>query len=245
MRKVFLRLVVVEPQTGLNLGMLARLCKNFEVNQLCIVNPKLCGEDWEDAYKFSSHAQEVLDRAVICKKLEEAFKDMDLIVATSAIYRLRGGNILRRPITLSELYDIIIERGIRNVAIILGRETTGLTNEEISKCDLMLTIEANEKYPTLNITHAAAIILYYFYVKILNKRIRRKIAPRELREKIIEILNEIAKEVVYEERFRKLMIASFKNILQRGSPDYREAGLVLRLFKFILDLLKEKQHDKD
>lgn len=241
MKKIRCRLIIVEPVTGLNLGMIARLIKNFSVDELFIVNPKLSHIEWRNAYKFSSHAQDVLDKAHIYKKFEDALKDSELIIATSAIYRLKGGNILRRPITLHELKEIILNRGITQVSIVLGRETTGLTNEEISKCDILLTIETNKDYPTLNITHATAIILYYLYTNVLGKKIIRKAAPPEIKKKILETINFIIDNVIHDERFKRLTYISFKNILNRGMPDYREAGLLLKLFKAIQDSLQNKE----
>jgi len=233
MKNVSLKLIVVEPVTGLNLGFIARLCKNFEVDSLYIVNPKLSKEEWEKAQIYSAHAQDILNNAIISTSLEESLIDVDFSVATSAIYRLKGGNILRRPITLSELRRIVVEGGIRKLGVVLGRETTGLTKEEIRKCDTLLTIESSKKYPTLNISHAAAIILHYIYNNIAGGVIERHYAPPEVKSKIIEFANKVIEKIINDEGERERILLSLKNVIARGYPDYREAGLLLKLFKNI------------
>ena len=57
------------------------------------------------------------------------------------------------------------------VALVFGRESTGLTNEELKLMDFIIRIPANQNYPTLNISHAVGIILYTFYVSALCRLI--------------------------------------------------------------------------
>jgi TrmH family RNA methyltransferase len=227
-----IKLVLVEPLRGINLGLIARLVLNFSVSQLIMVNPQLTEEELSEAYKFSSRAQEVVENAVVIDTLEKVIKDVDLAIATSAIYRVRGGNLRRRPVSLEEVISMIRDRGLGDIAIILGRETTGLRNEEIEMCDVMLSLETSENYPALNISNAAAIILYKFYTELYDKRkIRRKAAEKIVVDQIVDYFVNIASVVVKDERYLKHVKRAFKNIIGRSVPDYREAGILLNVFR--------------
>lgn len=229
-----IRIILVEPMGGVNVGFIARLMKNFDAKELVLVNPKLNEEDWEIAKIFSSRARDVLDRAIITNTLDDAIGGGDLVVATSAIYKIKGRNLLRRPINIKELIKIIQDRELRNIYIVFGRETTGLKNEEISKCDLMLSLESSEKYPTLNISSSVAIILYELYknLKAVNKITRIAVNP-EVKRWLLYYFNEITAKIVEDERFRQQFQQAFKNIVNRAVPDYREASVLIRVFKKI------------
>jgi tRNA C32,U32 (ribose-2'-O)-methylase TrmJ len=51
-------------------------------------------------------------------------------------------------------------RSVATASLVLGRDTTGLTNDEIKMCDITTVVETGSRYKTLNVSHAAAILLY-------------------------------------------------------------------------------------
>ena len=236
--------VFVEPEKPINLGIIARLCRNFEVNELRIVNPEISNEDWKIAEIFASKAKDVLDRARIYDSLEEALKDVNLSIATSAIRRIRGGNIMRRAINVSELEEIISETDPGVLAVVLGRESSGLTNEEISKCDLLLSIDASEGYRTLNVACAAAIILHAIFTK-RRKRLARKLADVKIRERIIKSFEEIVRVAIKDPKKAEKAIRAFSNVVNRGRPDHREATLILGILRMAADEVAAKYKGKE
>ncbi len=145
---------LVEPKGPVNVGHIARLVQNFGVERLYLVEPKV---DLSVAAVYASHASEVLDDATVTS-FEKVRRENELLVATTAVRASRKSNVVRRTVGLDRLHDILASA--RTSSIVFGRDSTGLTNEEIGMCDLTATIDASPAYRSLNIGHAAAIVLY-------------------------------------------------------------------------------------
>jgi TrmH family RNA methyltransferase len=145
---------LVEPRGPVNVGHVARLVQNFGVEKLYLVEPRV---DLSVAAVYASHASEVLDRAVVTT-FEKVRRDNELMVATTAVRASKKSNVIRRTVGLDRLHDILSSSS--SSSLVFGRDTTGLTNQEIRRCDITVTIDTGPAYRALNIGHAAAIILY-------------------------------------------------------------------------------------
>jgi len=145
---------LVEPQYPVNLGHVARLVKNFGASRLYLVNPKV---DMTVAAVYAAHASDILDsaRKVSFAKLR---RENDLLVATTAVRASKGSNVIRRTVGPERVGQIV--RAARRASLVFGRDSTGLTNEEIAQCDVTTVIDTGTRYRTLNVGHAAAIMLY-------------------------------------------------------------------------------------
>lgn len=150
---------LVEPETPGNIGSVARVMKNFGFRQLVLVNPKCNYLDGE-AYGRAMHAVDVLKKATVVKNFAELRK-FDYVVGTTAALG-SDYNILRTPITPGQLAGQLAgKKG--SIAVVFGRESSGLSNAEVEQCDVVVTIPASRRYRALNISHAAAIVLYEIY----------------------------------------------------------------------------------
>lgn len=145
---------LVEPRGPVNVGHIARLVRNFDVEKLYLVEPKV---DLSVASIYASHAAVVLDSAVVTS-FEKVRKENELLVATTAVKASKKSNVIRRTVGADRLHEILASA--KTSSLVFGRDTTGLTNEEIKECDITFTIDASPAYRTLNIGHAAAIALY-------------------------------------------------------------------------------------
>ncbi|MDV3244816.1 MAG: RNA methyltransferase [Nitrososphaerales archaeon] len=145
---------LVEPRYPVNVGHVARLVKNFGVKRLYLVNPKV---DLSVATVYAAHAKDVLENAKTVS-FGRLRRENQLLVATTAIRASRGSNVIRRTVKPERVSAIL--RTARTASIVFGRDTTGLTNEEISQCDVTTVVETGTRYRTLNIGHAVAIVLY-------------------------------------------------------------------------------------
>lgn len=145
---------MVEPRGPVNVGHVARLAKNFGVGRLYLVNPIA---DLSVASIYASHASDVLDRAVVTT-FERVREENELLVATTAVRASKRSNIIRRMVSADQLHGIL--SSATTSSLVFGRDTTGLTNEEIRTCDVTTTIDTGQRYRSLNIGHAAAIVLY-------------------------------------------------------------------------------------
>ena len=154
MRLDQLGVAMVEPRFGLNVGYVARTMKNFGVGRLFIVGRSNVPRS---ALRFASHGADVVKCAeyLSLSRLRELF---DLIVGTTAITGASGRNPARKVITLDQMASMGVDPA--RVVLVMGRDTTGLTTSELNSCDMVLHVPTGTSYPTLNISHALAIILY-------------------------------------------------------------------------------------
>ncbi|WOF15681.1 RNA methyltransferase [Methanoplanus sp. FWC-SCC4] len=152
-----IEIVLCEPLYEGNIGFTARVMKNFGFNNLTLINPPEIGDD---AIARSSHARDVLENARHVSSLDEIIDKSNLLIATTGELSKSVSTAMRMPYyTPSELRDIIKDIDGR-VSIIFGRENWGLSNEEISKCDIICTIPTSHVYPIVNISHAVGIVVY-------------------------------------------------------------------------------------
>ena len=146
--------VLVEPAGPLNIGSVARLCANFGVDQLRLVNPR-CDPKSRESRQMAVHAGVQLETASLHSSLESAVADCTRVVATCG--RLDHGAIpLQNP---DQALNWLLT-GAGTVAVVFGREDRGLTNEELRICHRVLTLHSGESYPSLNLSHAVAIVLH-------------------------------------------------------------------------------------
>ncbi|MEM3380970.1 MAG: RNA methyltransferase, partial [Candidatus Bathyarchaeia archaeon] len=151
------RVVLVEPEHEGNIGLVARSMKNFGFNDLWLINPKV--NLGLEAKALASKAQDLLSNVKVVENLEDALEDCDYVVATTATVGRSPSNLNRAHVTLKE-FSRKIYRLNTKVAVLFGRESRGLTNDEISRCDLVVHIPTDPAYKTLNMAAAASITLY-------------------------------------------------------------------------------------
>lgn len=151
--------MLVEPLYQGNVGSVARAMKNFGFSDLVLVNPcKLEGE----ARAMSSHARDILESAKRVSSLNEAIKDCSIIIGTTGIAGTRFDLHLRVPGYSPREMKGRLAGLDGKVAVLFGREDNGFTKEELKKCDMIMTIPTSGEYPVMNLSHAAAVVLYEF-----------------------------------------------------------------------------------
>ena len=152
-----LKVVLVEPNGPLNVGSIARLCSNFEVNELRIVSPK-CEVYSLEAKRMALKGQIHIDNCKIFNSIEKAIFDCDFVLATCGRIDLSKDIECESPEIISKWISSFEK--INNLAILFGREDRGLTNSELLFAHKILYIKTSQNYPSLNLSHAVAIILY-------------------------------------------------------------------------------------
>ncbi len=242
MLKGRVRIVLVQPEGEINIGSIARLAKNFGVNELFLVDP--VAKITEKSREFAAKAVDILEQIVIVKSLSEALSGVDLSVCTSAIV---GGekDVLRHPITPWQLVDLV--RNKEKIAIVFGRESVGLTRDEISQCDVLVTIPANPEYPTLNLSHAVGIILYELYKGLIYELDREKTlykpASRETIDLILKYFERILELLERDERRKEKIYTSFRRILNKSNPSDAEAHNILYIMRKIFIAVEKNGKD--
>ncbi|MEL9998627.1 MAG: RNA methyltransferase [Thermoplasmata archaeon] len=228
--------IFVSPKYQGNIGSLARIMKNFDLEDLILVNPQT--EINDEAYKYAMHGDNILKNAKIVQAFDEAIKSMNLVIGTSGISTMSEKHFLRIPKSPEEVAEIISKYN-GNVAIVFGREDIGLLNEELEKVDIFLHIKASEKYPVLNITHAAAIIFYEIFKKNLNIEGPR-MAEREDLDRLYNIFVDIIEKTRYPEHKKKNTYRMIKKIIGRAGITSWEYHVLIGVLKEIRDQLRQK-----
>jgi TrmH family RNA methyltransferase len=149
---------VVDAETPGNVGTIARSMKNFGLSDLLLVDPPELDPEGE-AYGFAGQAREdVLPdaREITFEYLVENYHT----VGCTAITNEDGAKHVRYPfVTPAELADDL--RGIdAEVCVVFGRESVGLSNDELARLDRICAIPASADYPVLNLGQAATVVLY-------------------------------------------------------------------------------------
>jgi len=221
------RVVLVEPEKAGNIGAVARSMKNFNLSDLCIVNSKT--PLTLEARAFAMHGYDVLTRAKKVKTLKHGLRNLDLVVGTSSIVATSNSNLARVPVTPFELAQRVgAFKG--NVGILFGRESSGLTNEEVEACDFIVTIPANRNYNVLNISSAASIIFYELF-KSRTDRHGPTLASKVVKERLLLEFGRLVNRSEVQRHKRSLVQRSFRNIISRSFMTRREASLLLGVFR--------------
>jgi len=221
------RVILLEPESAGNIGSVARAMKNFGQNDLWIINPKTPIDI--QARALAMHGFDILSSAKIMNHLDRALTGIDTVVATSSVTAKSSTNIARTAITPRELaFALSSTQG--NVAVIFGRESSGLTNQEIESCDLLVTIPASRAYNVLNLSTAVSIILYEVFQQERRSN-ELTLATNTAKQKLLEQFELLVNLSGTHVHRRKLAIRAFRNITSRSFLSKREASLLIGVFR--------------
>jgi TrmH family RNA methyltransferase len=154
-----IKIVLVETTHPGNIGAVARAMKNMGMANLWLVSPKIFPS--ADATARASGADDVLARATVCKSLQEAIADCQMVIGASA----RCRTISWPEMTPRECAGkVVIAEPGNKAAIIFGRENSGLKNHELDLCHFLLRIPCNSEYSSLNIAAAVQVVCYELFI---------------------------------------------------------------------------------
>ncbi|MDR2452047.1 MAG: RNA methyltransferase [Candidatus Accumulibacter sp.] len=149
------RIVLANPSHPGNIGAAARAMKTMDLARLILVRPKKFPDP--EATARAAGAGDLLARAVVCDTLDQALSGTVFAVALSARHRNLGPQRLQAR----EAAATILENAeAGDVALVFGNETTGLSNEEVQRCQRTVFIPANPEYSSLNLGAAVQVMSY-------------------------------------------------------------------------------------
>jgi tRNA/rRNA methyltransferase len=155
--KKFHSLILVRPQMGENIGACARAMKNFNFfNELRIVSPR---DGWpnEKALRNSAGGSDIIESAKIFDNLNDAISDLEYLYASTA--RKRDMNINSVEVrNLKEDYNLNLKSGV-----MFGPENSGLSNDEIHLANKIIYIDANQDFPSINLSQAVMLVCYELF----------------------------------------------------------------------------------
>lgn len=224
-----LSVTVVGAEYPVNLGYTARLMKNFGVERLYLVGAKC---DMRAASVYASHGSDVLEHAEVVT-LEKVRRTHDLLLATTAIRARRGANVGRTAVRPDEAVKrmMVAERA----SIVFGRDTTGLTNEELAMCDLVTMVDTRTGYKTLNVSHAVAILLYLASIAYAAGNAPRalvgSLASRERRDAFSRYAYQLAIASGMQKHRAERMVQVARRVAIKSDVSSRELGLLVSLMR--------------
>jgi tRNA/rRNA methyltransferase len=233
-----LAVVLVASRNPLNIGAAARAMSNFGFPRLRVVHP------YDAAFREARSAvdaEPVLTAAEEFAQTTAAIADCSLVVGTTGGARRQ----LQEPLCSLEDAASAVREALRagsRVAILFGSEKFGLSNQDLSYCQLLLRIPTRTEHPSMNLGQAVAVVLYELVRRSEAAAVEAAIpllATAEERERLIALLlealafNGLAHAAPNAERAEVLMDEKLRGLVQRlalTSPDLHQwLGLVRQI----------------
>ena len=233
-KKLLPEIVLVNTQLPENLGATARCMLNFNFERLRLINPKF-SLDNEKIIPVCAGADKVVKKIKVFEKFSDSIKDFNYVIATSNRVRSQKKN----EISFKKLKEIISKN--YKVAIVFGPEKSGLDNEDLSLCDYTIKINSNQKFSSLNLSHAVAIVCYNLFTLLLKKSDNNKEKYIENVAKKNELLSfyKILEETLDNSNFfnvkerKKITFQKIKNIFCKYKMSSEEVRTLISIFKKI------------
>ncbi|MBD9357428.1 RNA methyltransferase [Methylomonas albis] len=153
------KVVLVETSHPGNIGAVARAMKNMRMDQLRLVSPKFFPH--ADATARASGADDVLRAATVFDSLQDAIADCRIVLGASARDRTISWPSLTARQTAEKWVGVFPEQ---NIALVFGRENSGLKNHELDLCHFLLRIPCNSEYSSLNLAAAVQVVGYELFI---------------------------------------------------------------------------------
>jgi len=160
-----IRIVLVNTSHPGNIGATARAMKNMGLRDLHLVAP----HDFPSGVAIGRavSATDILDNAVVTERLEDSIADCGIVIGASARARSIPWPLLSPPECAQQVAD---SSAHNKVALVFGREDSGLTNEELQLCHFHVNIPADDEYSSLNLAAAVMVISYEVRMALLARQ---------------------------------------------------------------------------
>ncbi|MGY6276619.1 RNA methyltransferase [Methylomonas sp. MgM2] len=229
------KVVLVETSHPGNIGAVARAMKNMGMNQLRLVKPKLFPH--ADATARASGADDVLRAASVHASLPDAVADCRIVLGASA----RDRTISWPSMTARECAGKWVEAPARdNIALVFGRENSGLNNCELDLCHYLLRIPCNPAYSSLNLAAAVQVVCYELFVASarehatsIGDRGEEPLATVEQMEAFYEHLYQTMADIgfLHPERSKSIM-RRLRRLFNRTHLDKKELDILRGILRF-------------
>ena len=220
------KIVLVETSHPGNIGSAARAMKTMGFSALYLVNPKC--EINEISYAMASHAGDILDNAHVSNNLSEVLGNCNYIIGATA----RQRDIPIEILNPREIANKVNEDLYDEIAILLGNEARGLTNEQLSLCSVGLHIPSSKEYTSLNLASSLQIILYEILFKsendasYINKIDKEDIASNEKFSGFLNHMNKVLKDIDFIKDDRPMIVRKINHIFKKASLSEEEINIL-------------------
>ncbi len=224
-----IRIVLVRPLYGGNLGAVCRAMKNMGLRELVLVNPSP-DMDFSEAQKYALHAEDVLAERRQLDSVAEAVGDCAVVAATTGLKGLYRSHA-RTP---RELAGRLLEAARdHRVALVFGPEHHGLSNEEMQFATHLLTIPSAPAYSSLNLAQAVMICCYELYTASAQWQPPKEFhpeAPVVMRERMFELWRQMLLDIKFCDNIKiDHMMMGFRRIFGRGYLSEADVNILMGL----------------
>ena len=224
-----IRIVLVNTSHSGNIGSAARAMKTTRLSKLYFVDPA-CEVD-SHASALAAGATDVLGNAVIVDTVADAIADCALTIGTSA----RSRTLSWPMVEPRECGEKLVAEAVNGpVALVFGRENSGLTNEELQLCNYHVCIPANPQYSSLNLAMAVQTLSYETRMAFLNQQPKAEQADDETAypsSKQTELFYEHLEETLGNTGFiikqhPGLVMTKLRRLFNRARPEEAELNIL-------------------
>jgi tRNA/rRNA methyltransferase len=243
------KIILVESAGPLNVGSVARVMKNFGLNQLVLVNPQ-CDHLGDEAKLMAVRARDILETAILVETLPEALQGCRHAIATTGTDH--DLNVpLESPRTA---LPWLLETVGQPAALIFGREDRGLTNQELNYAQRFVRIPSSNEYTSLNLAAAVGVCCYELAQSILdddppliqNTSLESELAPLDVVESYYQQLESLLLDVgfLYPHTASSRM-EKFRQLYNRAQLRTQELSMLRGILRQLRWSLSNKNNQQD
>jgi TrmH family RNA methyltransferase len=222
-----IRIVLVDPNHPGNIGAVARAMKNMGLTELHLVRPKSFPN--ADATARASGADDVLEAARVHEHFEDAIADCGLVVGTSARQRHLPWELVEPRECAAQIAQAGRSGG---AAVVFGSERIGLTNVELARCNLLMTIPTDARYSSLNLAMAVQVIAYELWLVLRPEApppLPREVPLASAAEmtRLYEHIERVLEEIDFRDRTGGgHLMARIRRLFNRAQLDQNEMNIL-------------------
>lgn len=211
-----------------NIGAAARAMKTMGLTNMVLVKPKNFPSF--EATVRASKADDILQDARVFDTMDEALKESSLVIGCSA----RSRHLDIPVLTARELAEKLVStHHDQNISVMFGTESSGLTNDELSRCHYQVYIPGNPDYCSLNLASAVQLICYELRVAVLGSSARdiqkenKQLVTAEQMEGFYEHLEQTLIQTGYHNpKHPKMLMSRLRRLYNRCQPDHSEMQIL-------------------
>jgi tRNA/rRNA methyltransferase len=210
-----------------NIGTTARAMKTMNLTNLVLVAPEAIIDDY--CYALSTNARDVVENATIVPNLDAALSDVTLSYALTSRKREFNQSLTTPYLATPEILSAI--KDMQKVALVFGCERSGLTIEQLEKCNRLITIPGNINYFSLNLAQAVQIMAYEIFhqaqgsIDYLKTKIKH--ATFDDNQGVLQHIDLLLNSTkYYDNKNRKLVMRRLQYILNKANLDQQEVKLI-------------------
>ncbi len=223
------RVVLVGVQEAGNIGMVARAMKNFGLRELVLASPQAAVGP--ESFKFAVGARDILERARVVDTLDQALEGVHWVAAATARAREEYPGEPTTPREVAPFLRGALEAGQR-VALVFGRERSGLTNAELDRAHFVVRIPTDPAFKSLNLAQAVLVLAYELFLTRSGGTAPPAAAAAEHMEGFFADLEAFLLEIGYtDERRLPHVMRAFRRVFHRAAPTEGELSMLRGLIR--------------